>query len=298
MRFADQQVTAMATLLRLTITRCIRESSRTVRIVSEMKTFTWWWGVVIAQSSWIQYYSSQGSAAWSDPSGLILRVLWKLMTNKNVTSFQRSVLWRIECQKFRVWQKCNYPALTFAPLDSISHDWTTTNYNIMISFGGSCVSALRERELTAGLIVMSCPDFRDELELVEGRSTPLMQPYACSRDYTIFIFHEIKNSESQHCHGRANKPSVMRRTADDSTSTLLSWSMGTHGTWCCASFARCAASGKGVTTTDWPLSVHSFQKPLVELFRGTHNIRYSWIHRCISEIWIFYGYIAGFIKFL
>jgi hypothetical protein len=35
-----------------------------------------------------------------------------------------------------------------------------------------------------------------------------------------------------------------------------------------------------------------------DLFRGTHNIRYSWIHRFIGEIWIFYGYIAGFIKLL
>ena len=37
---------------------------------------------------------------------------------------------------------------------------------------------------------------------------------------------------------------------------------------------------------------------IADLFRGTHNIRYSWIHRFIGEIWIFYGYIAGFIKLL
>jgi hypothetical protein len=33
-----------------------------------------------------------------------------------------------------------------------------------------------------------------------------------------------------------------------------------------------------------------------DLVRGTHNLRYSWIHRCIDEFWKNYGYVADFIK--
>jgi hypothetical protein len=32
------------------------------------------------------------------------------------------------------------------------------------------------------------------------------------------------------------------------------------------------------------------------LFRGINSIPYSWIHCCIDQIWIFYGYIRGFMK--
>jgi hypothetical protein len=35
---------------------------------------------------------------------------------------------------------------------------------------------------------------------------------------------------------------------------------------------------------------------VAELFRGTHNIWYLWVHHHIHQIWIFYGYIKGFIN--